>query len=92
VGTAIKFADDNAQSQRLTVAIMRNLRKLPDGRNKTKWEKLISDAQGPPHTPTTSAHTADSDIFDSIVTNNVPFGNIGNSPYYSLYTPFYNGQ
>jgi hypothetical protein len=42
-GTAIKFAENPAQGQALTLAVCRNLRKLPDGRNKTKWEKLLAD-------------------------------------------------
>lgn len=43
VGTAIKFADDVQQSHSLTLAICKNLKKLPDGRNKTKWEKLLAE-------------------------------------------------
>lgn len=43
VGTAINFAEDARQAQALTLAICRNLKKLPDGRNKTKWEKLVAD-------------------------------------------------
>ena len=42
-GTAIKFAEDAIQAQAVTLAVCRNLRKLPDGRNKTKWEKLLTD-------------------------------------------------
>jgi hypothetical protein len=42
-GTAIKFAEDPNQAQALTLAVCRNLRKLPDGRNKAKWEKLLTD-------------------------------------------------
>lgn len=42
-GTAIKFAEDHAQAHALTVAVCMNLRKLPDGRNKTKWEKLLTE-------------------------------------------------
>jgi hypothetical protein len=44
VGTAIKFADQVGQSHALTMAICKNLKKLPDGRNKTKWEKLLADS------------------------------------------------
>jgi hypothetical protein len=43
VGTAIKFADDAGQAHTLTMAICRNLKKLPDGRNKSKWEKLLAE-------------------------------------------------
>ena len=43
VGTAIKFAEDGAQAHTLTMAICRNLKKLPDGRNKSKWEKLLAE-------------------------------------------------
>ena len=43
VGTAIKHADDVHQAHTLTMAICRNLKKLPDGRNKTKWEKLLAE-------------------------------------------------
>lgn len=43
VGTAINFAEDPKQAHGLTLAICRNLKKLPEGRNKTKWEKLVAD-------------------------------------------------
>ena len=43
IGTAIKFADQVNQSHALTMAICKNLKKLPDGRNKTKWEKLLAE-------------------------------------------------
>jgi len=43
VGTAIKHAGDAVQSHALTLAVCRNLRKLPDGRNRNKWEKLIAE-------------------------------------------------
>lgn len=43
IGTAIKFAESSLQQgPALVLAIARNLKKLPEGRNKTKWEKLIS--------------------------------------------------
>ena len=40
-GTAIKNADDLAYG--LTLAICKNLKKLPEGRNKSKWEKLLGE-------------------------------------------------
>ena len=43
VGTAIKYADDLNQSHGLTMAVYRNMKKLPDGRNRNKWEKLLND-------------------------------------------------
>jgi len=43
VGTAIKHAGDANQSSALTMAVCRNLRKLPDGRNRNKWEKLLTE-------------------------------------------------
>ena len=43
VGTAIKYADDLNQSHGLTMAVYRNMKKLPDGRNRNKWEKLLSE-------------------------------------------------
>jgi hypothetical protein len=56
VGTAIKHAGDAKQSHALTLAVCRNLRKLPDGRNRNKWEKLLTECcsgscfqNGPPH-------------------------------------------
>lgn len=71
VGTAIKHADDLQQSHALTMAICRNLKKLPDGRNKTKWEKLLAECAysqqllnalaataNPPPTPSTASDTA----------------------------------
>ena len=43
VGTAIKYADDLNQSHGLTMAVYRNMKKLPDGRNRNKWEKLLNE-------------------------------------------------
>ena len=43
VGTAIKYADDLTQSHGLTMAVFRNMKKLPDGRNRNKWEKLLNE-------------------------------------------------
>jgi hypothetical protein len=73
VGTAIKHADDLSQGHALTMAICRNLKKLPDGRNKSKWEKLLTEcaysqqlfsalaaasSSSPPPTPSTGSDTA----------------------------------
>ena len=43
VGTAIKYADDLNQSHGLTMAVYRNMKKLSDGRNRNKWEKLLTE-------------------------------------------------
>ena len=67
VGTAIKHAEDPVQANSLTLAICRNLKKLPEGRNKSKWEKLLGECAyshpllatiSLPLTPSTASDTA----------------------------------